>query len=48
VGQQFPKLGALIQANAKTLRVIGKIGLGEAIAGFTDQVSHMAHEHLLT
>jgi hypothetical protein len=38
VGQQFPKLGALIQANAKTLRVIGKIGLGEAIAGFTDQL----------
>uniref|UniRef100_A0A915MXX6 Uncharacterized protein n=1 Tax=Meloidogyne javanica TaxID=6303 RepID=A0A915MXX6_MELJA len=31
IGQYFPKLAKIITANAKTLRVIGKIGLTEAI-----------------
>ncbi|KAF7629270.1 hypothetical protein Mgra_00009221 [Meloidogyne graminicola] len=39
VGQYFPKLAKLITANAKTLRIIGKIGLTEAIEGFNENVS---------
>lgn len=39
VGQHFPKLADLIQANAKTLRIIGKIGLSEAIQGFNEHIN---------
>jgi len=38
IGQYFPKLAKIITANAKTLRVIGKIGLTEAIEGFNEHV----------
>jgi len=39
-------LGTLIQANAKTLRIIGKIGLGEAIEGFNEDVSSYNSKNL--
>nr|CAD2180101.1 unnamed protein product [Meloidogyne enterolobii] len=39
IGQYFPKLAKLITANAKTLRVIGKIGLTEAIEGFNEHIA---------
>ncbi|CAK5088868.1 unnamed protein product [Meloidogyne enterolobii] len=39
IGQHFLKLAKLITANAKTLRVIGKIGLTEAIEGFNEHIA---------
>jgi hypothetical protein len=38
VGQHFGALARLIRANAKTLKVIGKIGLGEAIEAFNEEI----------
>lgn len=38
VGNKFPLLAQLIRANSKTLKQIGKIGLGEAIEAFTEEV----------
>lgn len=46
VGQRFPMLGQLIKANAKTLRLIGKIGLAEAIDGFNSDI-HLARLSLI-
>ncbi|KAL7074767.1 hypothetical protein ACQ4LE_005954 [Meloidogyne hapla] len=39
IGQYFPKLAKLIKANSKTLRIIGKIGLTEAIEGFNENIA---------
>jgi len=38
VGQQFPMLVELIKNHSSSLRVIGKLGLGEAIHAFNDQI----------
>jgi hypothetical protein len=43
VGQHVPTLGRLIKANAATLRIVGKIGLGEAIESFTGQALLFPH-----
>uniref|UniRef100_A0A915DNT2 Uncharacterized protein n=1 Tax=Ditylenchus dipsaci TaxID=166011 RepID=A0A915DNT2_9BILA len=40
VGQQFPKLIELIKTQSHTLKVIGKLGLGEAIQAF-DENTHL-------
>lgn len=41
VGIKFAGLAQLIRANVRTLREIGKIGLGEAIEAFTAEVSRV-------
>lgn len=38
VGQQFPLLADLIRMHSESLRVIGKLGLSEAIQAFTDKI----------
>jgi len=38
VGQQFPMLVELIKSQSANLRVIGKLGLGEAIHAFNDKI----------
>jgi hypothetical protein len=38
VGQSFPVLAELISQNAETLKVLGKVGLSEAVAGFTENL----------
>ncbi|KAH7678349.1 Protein Y44A6C.1, partial [Aphelenchoides avenae] len=46
VGQSFPVVSELINKNAETLRVLGKIGLSEAVASFSD-VLHLERLSLM-
>lgn len=38
VGQQFPLLADLIRMHSESLRVVGKLGLSEALRGFNDKI----------